>query len=120
MSHADLTPFTFNGTTYNLKAYPFMKPRSAEWTTDEGYKSIPPCLVLATPRVGSNDRSPDALDIWTLGFAQAYWRTDEFEYDVVLNGKPTGEFARAIECSAGKIRIYGKEGRRIWNGRQFI
>jgi hypothetical protein len=63
--------------------------------------------------------------LWTLGFDynEREWRTGKYEYDVVRNGRKTGEFARVIEFRKGKVRIWGADAQgqwRVWNGRTFV
>lgn len=101
--------------TYNGNRFPFMKPRGEHWPVTESSMVIPPALVITD--------SEGAL--WTLGFDQGEWRTGEFEYDVIRNMKLTGEKACRIEYRSfnggpRRIRIFGTEGWRVWNGRTFI
>lgn len=65
--------------------------------------------------------------MWTLGFDQGaenfragFSRLGEYEYDVVRNGRKTGEYACRIEYKAGRVRIFGSAGWRTWTGRQFV
>ena len=97
---------------YNLASpqLAFMRPDAPFMPTTEAYVSIPPALVIR-----DNEGA-----LWTLGFDQGGWRTGEFEFDVVRNGKKTGEHACRIEFRGGRIRIYGAERWRIWTGRTFI
>ena len=53
-------------------------------------------------------------------FNETAWRGGKYEYDVVRNGRKTGEFARHIEFRKGQVIIWGADGRRIWNGRCFV
>ena len=78
----------------------------------EAYVSIPPALIIRD--------SENAY--WTLGFDydEREWRGGRYEYDVIRNGRKTGEFARIIEFRKGKVKIFGAEGWRIWNGNQFV
>jgi hypothetical protein len=76
----------------------------------EAYVSIPPALVIR-----DNEGA-----LWTLGFDQGGHRTGEYEYDVVRNGRKTGEHACRIEFRGGKIRIYGQDRWRSWTGTRFI
>lgn len=97
-------------TDYSLKRFPFMAPQGEAVPISESYVAIPPALVIRD--------SEGAL--WTLGFDQGGWRTGEFEFDVVRNGRKTGEHACRIEIRAGKIRIFGAAGWRTWTGRYFV
>lgn len=102
---------------YDLKRFDHMKPQGPHMPITESSVCIPPALWL---RDGENA-------LWTLGFdySESEWRGGKYEYDVVRNGRKTGEFARVIECSINSlgnkvVKIWGAEGWRIWNGRQFI
>lgn len=93
---------------YDSKLFPFM--RQPQNHISENYVSIPPALVI----------QDNEGNLWTLGFDQGGWRTGEFEYDVIRNAKATGEYACRIEFRAGKVRIFGSGGWRIFNGNTFI
>jgi hypothetical protein len=102
---------------YSFKKFPFMKPQGPHMPITESYVCIPPALWLRD--------SENAL--WTLGFDydERAWRSGKYEYDVVRNGRKTGEFARIIECKINSfgtkvVRIWGADGWRTWNGRQFV
>ena len=98
-------------TDYSFEKFPFMRQAGPSWPVSEDYVSIPPGLII-TESDGTR---------WTLGFDYGGWRTGEFEYDVVRNGKKTGEFACRIEWSRRRgLRIFGKDGWRTWNGKTFI
>lgn len=110
------------GPQYNLQKLPFMKYAGPTMPVTEGYVSIPPALVIRD-ETGST---------WTLGFdySQTEWNSGRFEYDIVRNGKVTGEFGRVIEYrnnSYGQkvVRVWGSDGRggagwKIWSGRCFV
>lgn len=101
---------------YDLKRFPFMKPQGPHMPITETYVSIPPALCIR-----DNENA-----LWTLGFDydEREWRTGKWEYDVVRNGVKTGDFARTIEYrSEGlsrTVRIWGAEGWRTFNGKQFV
>ncbi|HEX2653570.1 MAG TPA: hypothetical protein VHN11_07965 [Xanthobacteraceae bacterium] len=97
---------------YNLKKFNFMAPQGPHMPITEPYVEIPPALVIR-----DNENA-----LWTLGFdySEAEWRGGKHEYDVVRNGRKTGEFARKIEFRKGKVRIWGSDGWRTWNGRTFV
>ena len=97
-------------TAYNLKRLPFMKAAGPHMPVTESYVCVPPALVI---------RDRDGAS-WTLGFRHAGHRTGEFEFDVVRNGVDTGETACRIEYRAGRVRIYGSDRWRTWNGKSFI
>lgn len=97
---------------YSFQQFPFMKPQGPTMPVTEPYVSIPPALVIR-----DNEGA-----LWTLGFdySETEWRGGKYEYDVVRNGRKTGEFARHIEFLKGKVVIHGADGRRVWNGRKFV
>ena len=97
---------------YNLKQFDFMGRAGPHMPVTDAYVSCPPALVI---------RDEEGAH-WTLGFDynETEWRSGKWEYDVVRNGRKTGAFARVIEFRRNKIIIYGSEGRRVWNGRQFV
>lgn len=105
---------------YSIKQFPFMAAAGPQMPLTESYVSIPPALVI---------RESDGT-VWTLGFDQgAFWRTGEYEFDVVRCGPepgakptPTGDHACRIEMRKGIVRIYGEAGWRTWSrrGRCFI
>src|SRR5258708_39344427 len=102
---------------YDLNQFHFMRPQGPTMPITEASVCIPPALWLRD--------SEDAL--WTLGFdySETEWRGGHKEYDVVRNGRMTGEFARIIECSVNSygnkvVRIWGADGWRTWNGHRFI
>lgn len=102
---------------YDLKKFPHLKPQGPHMPITEAYVSIPPALWIRD----------DENALWTLGFDydEREWRGGKLEYDCVRNGRKTGEFCRIIEFSSRrigprKVRIWGAEGWRTWNGRQFV
>ena len=103
---------TFAG--YSFKRFPFMaKGSEAVNPESEPYVVIPPALLI-------RDRERNT---WTMGFMRPMrdpHRTGEYEFDVVRNGQSTGEYACRIEYRQGKVRIFGHQGWRTWNGKTFI
>jgi len=95
---------------YSFKKFPFMQKPGIHMPVSEPYVSIPPALVIRDSKG----------DLWTLGFDRGGWRTGEFEFDVVRNGKKTGEYACRIEYRGGKVRIYGADRWRVWTGTRFV
>lgn len=75
----------------------------------ENYVCTPPALTI-TDSLGA---------VWALGFNTVLSR-GEFAYDVLRNGIFMGEKANRIEMRAGKISIFGPEGRKAWTGHSFI
>lgn len=89
-----------------------MAPQGPHMPITEAYVSIPPALMIRD----------EENALWTLGFDydEREWRGGKWEYDVVRNGRKTGEFARIIEFRKRQVRIWGAEGWHIWNGRNFV
>lgn len=112
----DLTSAAPTG-QYSLKQYGFMAPQGPQRPITETYVSVPPALWVRD----------EENAVWTLGFDydEREWRTGRWEYDVVRNGRKTGDFCRVIEYRTNSrgnkvVRIWGAEGWRTWNGRQFV
>ena len=97
---------------YDFKRFPQLKPQGPHMPITEAYVSIPPALWIRD----------EENALWSLGFDydEREWRNGKYEYDVVRNGRKTGEFARVIEFRNNKVKIWGAEGLRTWNGRTFI
>lgn len=78
----------------------------------EAYVCIPPALWIRD----------EENALWTLGFDydEREWRGGKWEYDIIRNGRKTGEFGRIIEFRRKRVRIWGAEGWRIWNGSCFV
>lgn len=79
----------------------------------EAYVATPPALQI----------TDSANNVWTLGYtyaAPANGARGEFSFNVLLNGKDTGEFASRIEMRFGKIRIFTRNGFKTFNGRSFF
>ncbi len=89
-----------------------MRPQGPAMPITEAYVAIPPALWIRD----------EENALWTLGFDydERSWRGGKYEYDVVRNGRMTGEFARFIEFRKRKVRIWGADGWRTWNGRSFV
>ncbi len=100
---------------YDLNRFSFMRPQGPHMPITESSVCIPPALWLRD--------SEGAL--WTHGidYPESEWRGGTYEYDVVRNGRQTGELARIIECKVNSygnrvVRIWGADGWRTWrNGR---
>lgn len=102
---------------YDLKRFEFMRPQSPEMPHTESSVEIPPALWLRD--------SEGAL--WTLGFDydEREWKTGRLEYDVVRNGRKTGEFARKIVCRVDSygnrvVSIWGADGWRQFRNGRFV
>lgn len=87
-----------------------MTPRGEQTHITEAYVSSPPALVIVDERG----------DVWTLGTEYGYGPRGEFAFNVLCNGQNTGEFASRIERRAGKIRIFGAQGWKVWTGQSFF
>ena len=73
----------------------------------ESYVVIPPALIITDERG----------DTWSLGTEY----TIDMEFNVIRNDRSTGEFASRIEYRRGHgVRIFGKAGWRVFNGRTFV
>lgn len=98
---------------YSFKAYPFMRKAREDQPESEPYVSVPPALLIRDKQ----------RNTWTIGFLRPSrdpHRTGEYEFDVVRNGRSTGEVACRIEYVKGKVRIFGHQGWRTWNGKGFL
>ena len=97
---------------YNFKYFPHLKPQGPHMPITEAYVSIPPALWIRD----------EENALWSLGFDydEREWRSGRYEYDIVRNGRKTGEFGRIIEFRKNKIWIWGASGWSVWNGRQFV
>lgn len=101
----------FEDGRYDHLLFPFMR-KKAQDTYDKTEAAVvsPPALWITA----------DDGSTFTLGFDGGGERTGEYEFDVVRNGRKTGEFACRIEMRGGKVRIFGSAGWRVWNGKEFI
>ena len=77
----------------------------------ESYVCVPPACYI-TDSDGA---------VWTLGFNYIE-HTFHYEFMVLRNDKPTGQFAHTIEYRNGVVRLFGKDGTRTFsrNKRHFI
>lgn len=75
----------------------------------EPYVEIPPAYIITE----SNGAT------WTLGahYVQHGWR---FEFSVLRNDVDTGELASRIVYQRGKVRIWTRNGWKIWTGKSFL
>jgi hypothetical protein len=95
------------------QAHDYMLPMKEQTHVSETYTATPPALFIID----------EANNHWTLGFIYQRLRDSpggEFSFNVLLNGKDTGEFASRIERRSGKVRIFARGGFKIWNGRSFF
>lgn len=90
--------------------FDFMKRRGPQLHITENYVCSPPALTI-TDETGA---------VWALGMLDHGIHGGEFTFDVLRNGKITGEIANRIERRNGKISVFGPQGRKGWNGRSFL
>lgn len=97
---------------YSFRRFDFMRPAGPHMPITEPYVCIPPALVIRD-REGAT---------WTLGFDydEREWRGGKWEYDIVRNGRKTGEFGRIIEFRKGVVKIWGAEGWRTYRNGRFV
>jgi hypothetical protein len=76
----------------------------------EEYVEIPPAYLITDERGG----------MWTFGTEYCAGRDGHFEFSVMRNDVDTGETASRIVYRGGRVRIFGREGWRTWNGKTFI
>ena len=106
---------------YDFRQFGFMRPQGPHMPVTDSSVAIPPALWIRD----------DEGALWTLGFDydEREWRGGKYEYDVVRNGRKTGEFARVIEFRVDswgtrRIRIWGAHGGRAvwrwWTGNTFV
>lgn len=92
---------------------PFMLPNEEQHHITEGYVSSPPALVITD--AGNN--------VFALGFMEqpkGRGPDGEFAFDVLRNGKATGEIASRIEMRKGVVRIFTRNGWKRFSGTSFI
>ena len=95
---------------HNLHDYPFMHPAKRQLWETQDYVCVPPALII----------QDEQNNVWTLGFKGGYMSGGETCWDVLRNGQPVGEMTNRLEYRRKKVRIYGPEGWKTWNGRAFI
>jgi hypothetical protein len=93
-----------------VKALDYMLPPAQQTHITESYVSTPPALFIID----------EAGVVWTLGFNQVMGPRGEYAFNVLMNGKETGEFASRIERRGGKIRIFTLGGWKRFTGKSFI
>jgi hypothetical protein len=75
----------------------------------EPYVESPPAYII-TDSSGAT---------WTLGLHYIE-RAGHYEFSVMRNDADTGEMASKIVYQRGKVRIFGRNGWRVWTGKFFI
>lgn len=96
-------------------ALDYMLPRNHARRETENYVSSPPALFI---------RTDDGSSIFALGLQEFSHhkggRGGMYHYNVLRNGRETGEWACRIEKHGGRVSIYTPEGRKRWTGKVFI
>ncbi len=88
------------------------KGYTKEFITDM-YVSSPPAAYIVDERG----------NVFTLGFKYQEERDSpkgHYSFNILINGKDTGQYGTHIERRNGKIRVFTKYGFKIWNGNCFI
>ena len=96
-----------------ISQHPYMLQNKEQLHETESYVSVPPALHI----------TDEANNVWCLGFHNVGGdgvSRGEFCYDVLRNGKWTGEHANRIERRGKRIRIFGPDGWKVWTGRSFL
>jgi len=86
---------------------PYMVRSGEQQHITESYVSVPPALVI-TDETGA---------IWTLGFRSGEAPSGEFAFNVLRNGRETGEVASRIERLNNRIRVFTRQGWKWMNSR---
>lgn len=94
--------------------YPYMlKPKEQLFIT-EAYVSSPPACWIHDERG----------DVFTLGTDHGERLFDdprgEYSFAIMHNGHHTGTYGSRIERRNGKIRVFTKQGWKIWSGVSFV
>jgi len=90
-----------------------MLPKKEQTHITEAYVATPPALFIID----------EANNHWALGYKYQNLPDapkGEYAFNVLVNGKSTGEFASRIERRFGKVRIFTRNGFKTWNGRSFF
>lgn len=88
----------------------FQKWQGEQTFVTENYVSSPPALWIID----------EAGGCWTLGFNKGEAPRGEFAFNVLLDGRNTGEWASRLERRNGRIRCFTHEGWKVWNGHSFF
>lgn len=92
-----------------LVVFPWMQLQGEQGHSTESYVSSPPALTIID----------SAGDLFCLGFNTApkgNAPNGEFAFNVLVNGLETGEVASRIEMRNGRVKIFSRDGWKIWNG----
>ena len=91
----------------------YMLPPKIQQHITESYVSSPPALTITDERG----------NVWALGneyLRQSDAPNGEFAFNILCNGIEVGEYASRIERRAGKMRIFTRQGWKVWTGRAFL
>ena len=73
----------------------------------ENYVSVPPAFLLTDSKGG----------MWTFGPSYEL-HNGEHLFAVMRNDVDMGETAKRLECKNGQIRIFGRDGWKVWSRRR--
>jgi hypothetical protein len=96
-----------------MRVLEYMLPEKEQKYITESYVVSPPAARITDER----------NDVWSLGYMYQKLSdapNGEFAFNVLKNGCETGEFASRIERRNGKIRIFTRNGYKIFNGKSFV
>lgn len=82
----------------------------------ESYVEIPPAKLITDGQVGADGK----VGIWSFGNNYVKDNKGNYEFNVIRNDVDLDEYAQKIVYQRGKVRIFGRQGWRVWNGRTFI
>ena len=91
----------------------YMLPPKLQQHITESYVSSPPALTITDERG----------NVWALGneyLRQSDAPNGEFAFNILCNGIEMGEYASRIERRSGKMRIFTRQGWKVWTGRAFL
>lgn len=92
------------------KILDFQKRPAEQTFITENYVSSPPALWIMD----------ETGACWTLGFNPGEGPRGEFSFNVLRDGRNTGEWASRIERRNGRIRCFTRTGWKVWNGVSFF
>lgn len=87
-----------------------MLPPKEQFHLTENYVSSPPALTIFD----------ETGAVWCLDSDMQAGPHGEYAFSVLRNGVRIGAVASRIERRNGKIRVFTREGWRLWNGRGFV
>ena len=89
-----------------------LKPKEQRFIT-ENYVSSPPAAWV-------HDERGDVFTLGTEVQRHSEAPNGEYSFSIIRNGQQTGEWGSRIERRNGKVRIFTRQGWKIWNSRSFI